>query len=242
MPEPAAIQGFFRRLRYQRQAERCLAAIHPAQQVVSKHVTHYYYEQSYRAEEHLYWTHLPGWIQAHANRQPINAALDIGCAYGTLLVHTIRTAGCAGYALDFRDTYLSANLIHALNIQFAIANIEQQPIPWPRQFDVILFTEVLEHLNFQAAPTLRKLCDALTDDGRVYLSTPDRAAWGPCHKYYQRYEDLPQPREGATVDEHVWHFSRAELHNVLEQAGLRIRREAYSPGVGGRHFNIEASR
>lgn len=240
--EPRNIEGTLRRLRHGSSARRCLAQIRAAQDIVSAHVTHYYYEQSYRAEEHLYWVHLPGWIAEFAHGRKIESALDIGCAYGTLLVHTVQTSGCQGYALDFRDTYLSARLIDAMGIDFRICNVEQQPIPWERSFDVILFTEVLEHLNFQAAPTLRKLRDALSDHGRLYLSTPNRADWGPCHKYYQRYEDVPAPRAGDVVDEHVWHFSRGELYAVIEEAGLRVLRCSQSPGVGGRHFNIEASR
>lgn len=242
MSETAAIQGFFRRLRHTPLARRCLARIGPAQQIVSANVTHYYYEQSYRGEEHLYWAHLPAWIDAFARSHQIEAVLDIGCAYGTLLMHTIRSAEAKGYALDFKDTYLSPKLIEAMGIEFAICNIEQQPVPWARKFDVILFTEVIEHLNFQAAPTLRKLRDCLSAQGRLYLSTPNRADWGPCHKHYRRYEDLPEPRSGEVLDEHVWHFSRGELERVLDQAGLRVLRCAQSPGVAGRHFNIEAAR
>jgi 2-polyprenyl-3-methyl-5-hydroxy-6-metoxy-1,4-benzoquinol methylase len=230
-----------RRLRYRRKAERCLRQIREAQDTVAAHVTHYYYEQSYRAEEHLYWTQLPGWIAEFARRRTVVSALDAGCAYGTLLVYTMKAAGCAGYAVDFRDTYLSKSLIASLGIHFAVCNIEQERLPWEHRFDVILFTEVLEHLNFQAAPTLRKLRDALTEDGRLFLSTPNRADWGPCHKYYRRYADLPEPRVGeVVVDDHVWHFSAEELLELLDRAGLQVVRCEDSPGVGGRHFNVEA--
>lgn len=234
-----------RRVRYSRLAQRCLAQVRPAQELVSAHATHYYYQQSYRAEEHLYWAHLPGWIAAFAAAHPIAAALDVGCAYGTLLVYAMRAARCAGYALDFKDTYLSRGLIESMPIEFAVANIELDPIPWSRRFDLILFTETIEHLNFQAAPTLTKLHEALSPGGRLFLSTPDSADWGRNLKYYRSYSELPAPeqsRRGAVVDDHVWHFNRAELEGLLHESGFRILRLKQSPGVGGRHFNIEARR
>jgi SAM-dependent methyltransferase len=240
-----AVSLAIRQLRHGRAIESCRQRIAPAQDVVSRHITHYYYEQSYKAEEHLYWVHLPEWISELATRQPVRAALDVGCAYGTLLVHAMLTARCAGYAIDFKDTYLSRGLIEAMPIHFAVSNIELDPIPWPETFDLILFTEVLEHLNFQAGPTLAKLRDALSPAGRLLLSTPNSEDWGRNHKYYGSYSGLPAPhpsRREAVVDDHVWHFNRQELEDLLTRAGLRILRWQQSPGVGGRHFNVETCR
>lgn len=230
-----------RRLLRASQISNCLESIGPAQKLVSEHITHYYYLQSYKAEEHLYWIHLPGWIAEFASQRKINAVLDVGCAYGTLLAYTMQTAKCQGYAIDFKNPYLSKGLIEHFGIHFQCANIELDPLPWAAKFEIILFTEVLEHLNFQCVPTLRKLREALAPGGRLYLSTPNRADWGACNKYYRRYEELPSPSSSASiVDDHVWHFSRSELLQQLATAGFRIRRTAESPGIAARHFNVEA--
>lgn len=42
-------------------------------------------------------------------------------------------------------------------------------------FDLIVFNEVLEHLNFNALPLLREFCRMLSPGGRVYCATPNLA-------------------------------------------------------------------
>lgn len=104
-----------------------------------------------------------------------------------------------------------------------------------------ILTEVLEHFNFQAVPTLTKLRNAVSEGGRLFLSTPDSSEWGKTYKYFERYEDLPQPGPGHPLhDDHVWQFNRSELETVVSEAGWRIRRFAYARGEGRRHFNLEA--
>jgi SAM-dependent methyltransferase len=164
----------------------------------------------------------------------------VGCAYGTLLLHAVKSLGCEPYAIDF-IRYLDASLIDDYNIQYQINNIERETFPWPVRFDVILFTEVLEHLNFNARPTLEKMRGLLTPGGRLYLSTPDASQWGKQTKYYAEYSDVPMPSPDPNfpvIDDHVWQFNEEELRQVAAAAGFRVARFDYSPGRGMRHFNV----
>ncbi|CAG0987821.1 hypothetical protein ANRL3_02560 [Anaerolineae bacterium] len=200
-----------------------------------------YYLSAYRAAERAYWSKIADWMREDAALAPPRRCLDVGCAYGTLLLYAQALADCEVYGLDFLDCYLSPALAADAGIRFAVGNIELDPLPWPGPFDWIVFTEVLEHLNFQPLPTLLKLSSALSEDGRLYLSTPDAAQWGSTFKYYRRLADIPWPEESlrpGIVDDHVWQYTEQELFGVIEAAGLRVIRRGFSPGVGARHFNL----
>jgi len=200
-----------------------------------------YYLSAYRAAEQLYWSWIPVWMREDAVLSTPRRCLDVGCAYGTLLLYAQKLTGCEIYGLDFLDHYLSPALITASNIQFSVGNIELEPLPWPEKFDWIVLTEVLEHFNFQPLPTLRKLAAVLSKEGKLYLSTPDASQWGSTFKYYKKFSDIPWPDEtlrATIVDDHVWQYTKQELMNVIEAAGLKVIRFDFSEGVGARHFNL----
>ena len=216
--------------------------IRDAQDEVARLATHPHYARAYRAEETSYWQHIPQWILEDHRRLGFTRCLDIGCAYGTLAVFG-RRLGCAVYCTDFNGTYMSPLLRETYGLHYAVNNIELEPLPWPGQFDLIILTEVLEHFNFHPLPTLKKIRDLLTDDGRLYLSTPDAAEWGRQTKYYRSLEEIPLPDAARqVVDDHLWQYDEKELLGVLEQAGFKVARQAYSPGVSARHFNLTLTR
>ncbi len=203
-----------------------------------------YYASRYRREESLYWRHVPRWIcEDFPAASPRLKCLDVGCAYGTLLLYAVKLLRCEAYATDCTG-YLERSLIRDYGIHYAIHNVEREAFPWNVRFDLILFTEVLEHLNFNALPTLRQLRGLLAQGGRLYLTTPDAAQWGRQQKYYLRYDQLPMP-PGDTrlpvVDDHIWQFDREELLGLVADAGFRVERSDYAPGTGRRHFNVVLS-
>jgi len=202
------------------------------------------YASRYRLCERGYWLHVPRWIHQdfgnQAARREQLRCLDVGCAYGTLLLYAIKLLRCKPYAIDFVD-YLDQSLVHDYGIHYRLNNVEREAFPWDVQFDLILFTEVLEHLNFNALPTMIKLRTLLLSGGRLYLTTPDAAQWGRQTKYYSRYSDLPMPSEASrhsVIDDHVWQFDESELNRLIDAAGFRVVRSEYSPGNGKRHFNM----
>lgn len=220
---------------------RVRRAVRSAQRLVAASDPNPHYAAAYRDAETRYWEHIPGWIVDDFGDSGASASLDVGCAYGTLAVYTQLVTGCDAYAVDFVPHYMSDRLVRSQGLHYAIANIELDPIPWERQFDIIIMTEVIEHLNFQARPTLERLAATLTPGGRIYMSAPDAAEWGPNHERYHRYADLPEPSEGlrsTVVDDHIWHFTEEELRAVIDAAGLDVVRFAHSPGVEARHLNF----
>jgi len=203
------------------------------------------YSKLYRHQERFYWLRIPAWMEQHAEiLRPRKSApphiLDIGCAYGTLLAFAVEIYGGRGHCLDV-IAYLNPSFAARRGLRFTKGNVELAPVPWKGPFDVILFTEVLEHLNFYPVPTLRKIRAALARDGRLFLSTPDASQWGRQRKYYRRLADLPLPRKDRPfVDDHIWVYDETELRRVLQRAGFAIEKFDYSPGASGagRHFNL----
>jgi len=209
-----------------------------SQNVVEQYCENEYYRQKYRAGELYYWHPVALWLFQDAPLYRGGRILDIGAAYGTLAVYANRLSGSGVFCTDFTKSYMSEALCNVCNFRFAVSNIELETLPWGEKFDVIIFTEILEHLNFNPVPTMQKLCAALQPGGRLYLSTPDAGEWGRLANYSDfRAMPLPQPG-GAVVDAHIYQYTMTEVRELSAAAGFRIEREAYALGVGGRHINV----
>ena len=99
--------------------------------------------------------------------------LDIGCFDGKIL-NTLRKNGYKNlYGVDFSDA--SKSSFKNTSIHFASCDIEKEEIPFNRKFDVVIFTDVLEHL-FSPQTTLYDLRKKMNKDARIIFSVPN-AGW-----------------------------------------------------------------
>jgi len=197
-----------------------------------------YYRRMYGPQELYYWHHIAAWLYQDSRSVGFGKVLDIGCAYGTLAVYTKLLCNCQVYATDIADKTFSTELRKRYSIEFAVNNCELEPLPWDRQFDAIIFTEVLEHFNFNPVPTMQKLRSAVSPHGRLYLSTPDAVDWGRLD-HYASYRDMPEAYpDGRLIDDHIYQFNFGEVVELAESTGFRIERAAYAIGIGRRHLNL----
>jgi SAM-dependent methyltransferase len=200
---------------------------------------HPHYLEAYRHDEIYYWLHIPRWLEEDPPGRGPERCLDIGCGYGTLALYCKKQFGTNVWCTDLIDEYLSPGLIDRYQFAFQVSNVELDPVPWDLRFDVVLFTEVLEHLNFHPIPTLRKIRDRLSPDGRLYLSTPDGSAWGRETNRYSNYRDMPQPNRNMPIhDGHIYLYNQEELIDLCSSAGLEVVRVDHAPGIGARHINL----
>lgn len=202
--------------------------------------TNRYYVTDYRDTEISYWSHIPKWIMQLKN-QNVKNCLDIGGAYGTLAIFCKNIFDCNVYVTDFVDIFLNKVLLKENDITFSVNNIELDKFPWNVKFDLIILTEILEHFNFQPVPTLKKIYSLLSDDGHLFLSTPDSSEWGITTQYYDSLEAIPKEKSDnfKIIDDHVWQYNKSELLYVLDEAGFIVENLEYSKGIVGRHFNLE---
>ncbi len=211
-----------------------------------------YYKDHYSKNEVYFWSEIAGWIVVDAiNRhytkgQDINQILDLGCGFGTLLAYATTIYGADGICLDILDNFGSYG-INNFNVKYHLTHvqgdIERDSLPGEKQFNVIIMTEVMEHLNFQPVPTLKKIYNALAPGGSFFLSTPDAdIGWGRNYKHYKKLSDLPALDEKAKwTDDHIWHYNTEELRRVLQSAGFTIKKfdHSYNPAKEGfGNFNV----
>ena len=198
------------------------------------------YLAGYMQDELYYWLHISRWLYKRRSEPGQARCLDIGCAYGTLALFCERVLGAEVSCTDIRTDYISEVILDRHGFNFALSNIELDPLPWNTTYDIILFTEVLEHLNFHPVATLRKIGGHLGPHGRLYLSTPDAREWGRAESRYQAYEEMPKPDASRHLhDGHIYIYDEQELLEIADHAGLDVQRLDYAPGIAGRHINLE---
>jgi ubiquinone/menaquinone biosynthesis C-methylase UbiE len=92
-------------------------------------------------------------------------------------------------------------------------------------FPCVLCSQVIEHVP-KDSPILDELCRVLKPGGRLVLGTPDysRWQWVAIEAVYQRV--LPS----AYADEHIAHYSRQELLELLGARGYQHEETRYILG------------
>lgn len=206
-----------------------------------------YYRDNYAPVEPLYWSKIAAWmvedsIERHyVRKQSVKGIVDLGCGYGTLLSFAAGIYGTTGTCFDV-ESYLQPGIQRKYRLQFLERNIEKDPFPDDRLYDVAIMTEVIEHLNFQPVPTLKKIYNILDEGGTFFLSTPDAgSSWGKTTKYYSSLNEIPELDLNVEwIDDHIWQYSWKELEGVMHEAGFKIRKMERSDGVQGKHFNVWA--
>jgi dolichol-phosphate mannosyltransferase len=92
-------------------------------------------------------------------------------------------------------------------------------------FDCVISSEVIEHIPFDDS-LFTEMRRVLKPDGTLILGTPDYATWGwniiePVYGFL-----IP----GGYKDEHITHYTRATLTDIVKRHGFEVEETAY---VGG---------
>ncbi len=197
--------------------------------------------ERYRTEEMLYWCPLLPRLHDDARRHGYRTVLDVGAGYGTLALYMHFVTGGIVRCIDLHPEVMPEAIRDGFGIDVQASNIETEPIPWTESFDLVVFTEVLEHLNFYPLPTIKKLFDAMNPGGRIYLSTPDAEAWGTGESRFADYRAMPQPDpEAEYIDLHHYIYRMDEVVEILEAGGFVVDHSERAPGRWNLHLNVVA--
>ncbi|MEN6348697.1 MAG: methyltransferase domain-containing protein [Syntrophomonas sp.] len=218
-----------------------MISIDIVQELIAQNNPQEYYSV-YRHYERLYWKHIPGWILGYSRENKINNILDIGLAYGTLALFSKFNTMANLYGLDLIKN-ISDELLIKHDIKYMTKNIETDDISFDRKFELIIFTEVFEHLNYYCIPTLSKIKDLLDDNGVIMFSTPAQEFWGKTLTYGS-WKDMPNIDQDIEIkDEHMYQYNLKELLEIFKIVGLKIDKFLLADGFKGmKHFNMQLSK
>lgn len=146
--------------------------------------------------------------------------LDVGCAYG-FMSWLLTQAKMKITALDCMVLF-NEKVFRDSGIKFLKRNIETQEVDG--QYDLVLLMDVLEHLNYNPLPVLKKLRKV----GRaIILTTPAREI-DHCmpdnakYKDYINWKMIPNFKKYQFVDAHHHTYTLWELKELLTEAGFKI--------------------
>jgi len=150
--------------------------------------------------------------------------LDIGCATG-YLGETLRQYGHYVVGFDISEKAIQ-KAKHVLDKAYVV-DIENQQFPKLPKFDLIVLSEVIEHL-FQPDIALHKIISHLKPKGHLLVSTPNFLYWG--HRLQFLFGNFQYSKQGTFDESHVRFFSYSLLKQMLQKNQLNIIRENHLTG------------
>jgi 2-polyprenyl-3-methyl-5-hydroxy-6-metoxy-1,4-benzoquinol methylase len=202
---------------------------HPSWPETWRLAYHYDLEEVYGAPKHL------GYAYAYAARRALTLALltkavpvgahvlDIAAAGGNFSLALAEM----GYRVTWND--LRAELADYVRLKHDRGQLEFAPgnafeLEFPRLFDAVLITEVIEHV---AHPDqfLAKVARLVKPGGHVILTTPNG---GYFRNTLPRFSDCPDPsvyeqmQFGPNGDDHIFLLHCDEVQQLVAKAGLEL--------------------
>jgi len=146
--------------------------------------------------------------------------LDAGCGSGTISQFLSLHAGeVIGVDSNPSAIRYAASTYNVPNLQFRLGQF--QDLTAEKPFDRIYCIEVIEHLYERQVTEVLSLFHKLTaPGGQLFLTTPNyRSAWPVIECLLDRLALV------ATLDEaqHVTHFTKGRLREILSLAGWRVQ-------------------
>jgi len=139
--------------------------------------------------------------------------LEIGPGSGTL-TRKLAESGAEIVCVDLTDAYYCQDSFPREKASCIVA--DAQALPFIGQFDLVVMTDVLEHV-LRPADVLFSVAEALVPGGRLYVRSPANEALAP---YGQR-------RGCSFPAVHLRTYSKATLRAELVAAGFRVGRNIH---------------
>ena len=179
------------------------------------------------------------YFRIHQDRynRVVNEILDMGLPKGSRILDV----GCypphmfkALKELGFDMYGISSSHEPVKNKHVIISNIETDKLPFqPVFFDLIICSEVMEHLIVSPLIYLEKFRRVLKKNGRLLITTPNaaglhkriplmlgRSSYFPLTELYNT-----KPGDGSVYHRHNREFTIDELCEVVEKAGFTVQKQ-----------------
>jgi len=145
--------------------------------------------------------------------------LEIGCGAGGTGEAAIN-AGKAGHYVGVELDPLAAEAASTRLSDVICGNVEEIDVDvLGHDFDVLIISEVLEHL-VDPWGTLRRLASSLRTGAMVYASSPNAAHWSIiCNLVYGRFRYQPS---GLMDKTHLRWFTPESYRALFEETGFKV--------------------
>lgn len=166
-------------------------------------------------------------LPIHKERKEERFVLDVGCGYGAL-AEAMEKKGYIVWGIESNQEAFSIarNRITRV-IPEDLANFAAiKNILGERQFDYLVFSDVLEHLR---DPTLilRSYLFFLKNTGKVIVSVPNVAAWNIRLKLF--FGIFEYADSGILDRTHLRFFTFKTAEKMLKESGLKITKKDFTP-------------
>lgn len=146
-------------------------------------------------------------------------ALEIGCGHGATGAYALSTGACASYTGVEIAEQAAARARDVLT-EVVVGNVEEVVLPFaPESFDVLILSEVLEHL-VDPWVVVQRLAPLMRPGARVFASSPNVAHKDIVKQLLRGRWDLADM--GAMDRTHLRWFTPATYTEMFETAGFTI--------------------
>ncbi len=149
--------------------------------------------------------------------------LDVGC-YPPSIFNFLHEKGFDVYGIASGHEQMSDEKI-------AVLNIETEPFPWPtNSFELVVLTEVIEHLPHNPVTPLKEILRVLKPGGRLVITTPNAAKlqhritllFGKSTHFSIEQLMTVKPGDGSLYHLHNREYTMQELQQLLHVAGFEL--------------------
>jgi SAM-dependent methyltransferase len=148
-------------------------------------------------------------------KEPVRI-LDVGTASGYL---GKIWRGSGHYVAGIEYDPAAAQKAREYYDAFQVADIERFEFPYRREFDYIVFADVLEHLRDPAA-VLERCIPALKESGRIIISVPNIANWViRLSLFFGKFDYMDR---GILDRTHLRFFTLRSLNQLMREASCEI--------------------
>jgi len=165
--------------------------------------------------------------------------LEVGTYFGIMGISLSRI-GYKVYVIDIPEFISNENLqkkFKSEGIDFYPVNLKNSELPFvDKFFDLIVFCEVLEHLNFNPIPILKEFNRILKNNGYIYMSVPNilsfsnrinlllgRSILDPVNDFFRQL----QTNDVMITDMHWRKYTTGEIKELFERLGFQIEKQYF---------------
>jgi len=180
------------------------ASPYPTNEALTKYYQEYYANRDYSAKLDKKVKRVKRRLKRLNKRKQYKSFLDVGCNVGTA-VEAAKQQGLEANGIDIDADSIKMAQEFYPNNDYQVAAV-QDFAKQGHKFDIVYSTEVLEHL-IDPHSFVDAIHELLSDDGVLYLTTPDGGHWRT-PKQIMRWHEMKLP-------EHISLFTKESLKKLM---------------------------